>query len=160
MNKQKKLFCYYYHCLRNVQKALICAGYSKEQLQQSAQDVLQNQEVQQEIQRLDEQRAQRELKEIVISGLIRLATGENQDAIRLLLGQPEELQNQLETLDFFAISELKRSKNDVLEIKFFDRYQALLKLYELAEQEQGSHQLKQFYQTLEQDIKTTQNTKE
>lgn len=65
-------------------------------------------------------------------GLRKLAFGTITDAVKLLYHPPEnekELE-ELETLDLYAVSELKRTKDGILEMKFYDRLKALQSLQE------------------------------
>lgn len=63
-------------------------------------------------------------------GLRRLAFGSAADAVRLMLCPEELSEEQIERLDLFNVSEIKRPKGGGLEIKFFDRLKALDRLSE------------------------------
>ncbi|HOA33054.1 MAG TPA: hypothetical protein PKO20_00430, partial [Clostridiales bacterium] len=70
----------------------------------------------------------------ISAGLRRAAFGSIADAIRLMFDEnlnPEELDG----LDLFCVSEIKRPKGGGMEIKFIDRLKALEKLQSLAETE-------------------------
>lgn len=69
-------------------------------------------------------------KETVEEGLRRLAFGRITDAVRLLY-QTGDNTEELDSLDLYAISELKRGKDGLLEVKFYDRLKALQFLKEL-----------------------------
>lgn len=73
------------------------------------------------------QKRRRVLARLAAIGYRRLAFGGIGDALRLLyMGEPEA--EQLEEMDLFLVSEIKRNKDGMLEIKFFDRMKALDKL--------------------------------
>ena len=78
------------------------------------------------------------------AGYARLAYGSIADAVRLLYS--EELPENIDELDLYAISEIKRSKNGV-EIKFHDRIKALDRLSDLSAPE--SDKAEPFYKALE-----------
>ena len=79
-------------------------------------------------------------------GYERLAFGSIADAVKLLYME-DPPPDTLEKMDFFPISEIKRPKDGAMEIKFFDRLQALECL---ERSEQGEHAgLSPFYQALE-----------
>ena len=60
-------------------------------------------------------------------GYRKLAFGKITDALRLLYAeQPDE--GELEGMDLFMVSDIRRNKDGMLEIKFFDRLKALDKL--------------------------------
>ena len=64
-----------------------------------------------------------------LSGLRRLAFGRINDALALLADDPSGINYQ--RLDLFNVAEIKRPKGGGVEIKFFDRLEALGKLSEL-----------------------------
>lgn len=87
--------------------------------------LLRRQDIAQEIARIDKQREATQ-KDISI-GYQRLAFGCISDAVKLLFSDeisPEEI----ERMDLFNISEIKRKKGGDIEIKFFDRLKALERL--------------------------------
>lgn len=64
---------------------------------------------------------------LAAAGYYRLAFGGVSDALRLLyMDNPDG--EQLAKMDLFMISEIKKPKDGMLEIKFFDRLRALEKL--------------------------------
>lgn len=58
-------------------------------------------------------------------GLRALAFGSAADAVKLLLRGEELTAEELEALDLFIVSDLKRPKGGGMEIRFFDRLKAL-----------------------------------
>ncbi len=68
----------------------------------------------------------------VAEGYRRLAFGDVQSAIKLLFESDEAVLTSLDSYDLFNVSEVKKAKGGVMEIKFFDRLKALEKLNELA----------------------------
>ena len=79
-------------------------------------------------------------------GYERLAFGSIADAVKLLYME-DPPPDALEKMDFFPISEIKRPKDGAMEIKFFDRLQAL-ECLERSEQGENTG-LSPFYQALE-----------
>ena len=61
----------------------------------------------------------------------RLAFGSVSDAVRLLLHEAGDEPLDLDRLDLFLVSDIKRPKGGGMEIKFFDRQKALERLEEL-----------------------------
>ncbi len=78
------------------------------------------------------------------AGYSRIAFGGISDAVRLLYS--DEMPENIDALDLYAISEIKRSKNGV-EIKFHDRIKALDKLSDLSAPE--GDKAEPFYKALE-----------
>ena len=93
--------------------------------------------IRQEIERLSQQERG---TASAIDGLKRIAFGSVTDAVRLVLS-PEP--SELESLDLFMVSEIKRTDKGGMEIKFFDRIKALQTLLEAGE-EGGDSDTSQF----------------
>ena len=74
----------------------------------------------------------------VEKGLMRLAFGSVADAMKLMLCEDAMTSEDIEKLDLFNVSEIKRPKGGGLEIKFFDRLKALEKLAALGGGEENS----------------------
>lgn len=66
-------------------------------------------------------------------GLARLAFGKTNDAVLLLTGARELTGDVISRLDLFNVSEIRQTKEGVLDIKFYDR----LKAFELLLTAQG-----------------------
>ena len=96
--------------------------------EKSALKLLRRRDVAEEIARIDKQREATQ-KDIAI-GYQRLAFGCISDAICLLFSD-EVSPEEIEKMDLFNISEIKRKKGGDIEIKFFDRLKALEKLEDI-----------------------------
>ncbi|MED9969516.1 MAG: terminase small subunit [Ruminococcus sp.] len=105
--------------------AAIAAGYAKNP-GRAGEKLLSCPEVTAEIQRICEQR-EKIFSHLASLGYQRLAFGSISDAVSLLyLEHPTA--EQLRSMDLFMVSEIKKPKDGMLEIKFFDRLKALEKL--------------------------------
>lgn len=93
--------------------------------ERSALRLLRRADIAQEIARIDKQRETTQ-NDIAI-GYQRLAFGCISDAISLLFSD-DISREEIEKMDLFNISEIKRKKGGDIEIKFFDRLKALEKL--------------------------------
>lgn len=80
-----------------------------------------------------------------IAGLRRLAFGRINDALALLSDEPANT----ETLDLFNVSEIKRVKGGGVELKFFNRLEALERLAELEERTADSTAADSFFSALQ-----------
>lgn len=69
--------------------------------------------------------------------LKRLATSVPNDAVKLLFLESEDL-SVLENLDLFLLSEIKRSANGAVEMKFIDRLAVIRELSELKKDSENS----------------------
>ena len=65
-------------------------------------------------------------------GYKRLAFGSAADALKLIFSEEAPDLQELEQMDFFNVSEIKRPKGGGLEIKFFDRLKPLERLAEIS----------------------------
>lgn len=143
---REQLFCALYADCLNGREAAYKAGYTVCP-EMNAKKLLRKKDIKDNIEQiLSEKRIT--LKEVK-AGLHRIAFASSADAVRLILAEnPTEL--DIEALDLFNVSEIKRPKGGGMEIKFFDRIKALEKLGELtdasAEQTSGCVS---FYQALE-----------
>ena len=96
--------------------------------EKTALKLLRRRDITEEIARMDKQREATQ-KDIAI-GYQRLAFGCISDAISLLFSD-EVSPEEIEKMDLFNISEIKRTKGGDIEIKFFDRLKALEKLEDI-----------------------------
>ena len=81
-------------------------------------------------------------------GYRRLAFGPVTDAVKLLFLEEAPSPGQLEEMDLFPITEIKRPRTGGIEMKFCDRLKALEKLAQLEAQETQENGAS-FYQALE-----------
>lgn len=96
-------------------------------------------------------RKKKTVQEEVCEGCRRLAFGSVRDAAALLFTPEEEIIEKLPEYDLFNISEIKRPKGGGMEIKFYNRLDALQKLWEFSLSESGEPL--SFYQALEESAK-------
>jgi hypothetical protein len=125
LTSKEKLFCTYYSLGRCGREAAVKSGYIFPE--KTAAKLLRRQDITEEITRLDKQREATQ-KDITI-GYQRLAFGCISDAVSLLFSD-EVSREEIEKMDLFSVSEIKRKKGGDIEIKFFDRLKALEKLAE------------------------------
>lgn len=148
LSRREQLFCYCYAHSGNVRESAVCAGY-KRNPELSGYELLCRDDIAAELKRL-----QISLPEILTptaeSGYTRLAFGSIADAVMLLYCEKPE-REQLERMDLFNISEIKRPKDGMMEIKFFDRIRALEHLE--AVQSENDNTAVPFYHALEQGAK-------
>jgi hypothetical protein len=88
-----------------------------------------------------------QLREEVLEGYRRLAFGSCNDALKLLFLE-EPTAEQLARLDIFSVSDIKRPRGGGMEIKFFNRWEAMLRLETLSQMEQNEHSAAAFYNAL------------
>lgn len=122
------LFCTYFSLGRNPREAAVKSGFIFPE--KYAMKLLGRKDIQEEIARLDKQRKATD-KDIAM-GFSRLAFGCVSDAVSLLF-KDEVSASDIEKMDLFNVSEIKRKKSGDIEIKFFDRLKALEKLTEITE---------------------------
>ena len=143
LSPREAAFCRYYLLWGNLREAAAAAGYSR-----PARDGIKAfglPQVQRELLRL---RKKKQEAERCSEGFRRLAFGSITDAVRLLFLDEPPSDRELEQMDLFSISEIKRPKGGGMEIKFFDRQRALERLCEL-EQPDRRDGARAFYDALE-----------
>ncbi len=69
---------------------------------------------------------------MVTEGLRKLAFGEINDAVRLAFSDEMPSVQELQGMNLFNVSEIKRVKGGGVEIRIFDRLKALERLYDYA----------------------------
>ena len=126
LNEKEINFCCNYINTGNIKESAIRAGYIKTPEKVGNNLIYKKREINSEIEKLYEEK-QKNLMFKVYSGYERLAFGNIADAIKLLY--TEDISDiNLDDMDLFNISEIKKIKGGGVEIKFFDRIKALEKL--------------------------------
>lgn len=125
LTEKEKLFCSYYAGFGDARGCAARAGYCISP-EKSAQKLLSRADIRAEIDRLEKERRPFSLQ--AEKGLFRLAFGSVADVLKLMLCEDALSAEEIEKLDLFNVSEIKRPKGGGIEIKFFDRLKALEKL--------------------------------
>lgn len=128
---QRHNFCRYYLLLGNPCEAALAAGFPPDSAAEDALALLQTPSCRSYLSQLAAKPAL-PMQTLVLTGLSRLAFGSAKDIVKLAFAEDLPSQEQLDALDLFQISELKRVKGGGIEIKLFDRQKALEKLLECA----------------------------
>lgn len=125
LTEKERLFCSYYAGFGDARGCAARAGYCISPAK-SAERLLARADIRAEIDRLEKER--RPFSAQAEKGLYRLAFGSVTDALRLMLCEETMTAEEIEKLDLFNVSDIKRPKGGGIEIKFFDRLKALEKL--------------------------------
>ena len=145
--EKEELFCQYFAQSCSPRESAAKAGYSFPE--KTAINLLSQERIQSEIHTLFKENAKNNLNEQAISGFKRLAFGSIADAVSLMFLDGEPSPRALEEMDLFCVSEIKKPRDGALEIKFFDRLEALERLAELSERNDTESSVP-FYQAIEQ----------
>ena len=132
LTAKEKTFCNCFVSCGSADAAAYNAGFVRNP-KRSGEELLCREDIADEIKRLGKCRTS-SLSEIATVGYRRLAFGKISDAVSLLYMENPS-REQLEHMDLFLISEIKRPKDGSMEIKFFDRLKALEKLTDDSEKE-------------------------
>ncbi len=146
LKEKEKLFCSYYSELRNARNAAAKAGYGI-LTHRSAIKLLAREEIRKEIERID--RTKLVSVEEVVSGYRQLAFGSVADSLKLVYSDDSPDRFEMEGLELFNVSEIKRPKGGGIEIKFFDRLKALEHLEALCDTGKEDDSALPFYMALE-----------
>ncbi len=126
LTSKEKLFCIYFASGRSASEAAAKSGFRFSE--KTGLRLLKKEGIRNEIRRCMQQRSDE--KQDVSEGYYRLAFGCSGDGIKLLF-KDEVTEEQIDGMDLFNISEIKRKKGGDIEIKFFDRLKALERLGDL-----------------------------
>lgn len=125
LTDKERLFCSYYADDGDARGCAARAGFVITP-RRSASKLLAREDIRGEISRLEKER--KATAALVEKGLRRLAFGSVTDALKLMLSEENLTAQEIEKLDLFNVSDIKRPKGGGLEIKFFDRLKALERL--------------------------------
>lgn len=143
LSQKEKAFCACFIQNGNAYIAAKEAGYG-DQAKEEGKRLLCRQEVQNEIIKLSKT-AQPFVSALAKIGYQRLAFGDVADAVYLLYAEHPKKED-IEQLDLFSVSEIRKPKDGAMEIKFADRLKALEKLETL--EEETSVSAASFYEAL------------
>ena len=129
LTSKEKLFCIYFASGRSPSEAAAKSGFRFGE--RAGLKLLKREEIRNEIRRCIQQRSDE--KQDVSEGYYRLAFGCSGDGIKLLF-KDEVTEEEIDSMDLFNISEIKRKKGGDIEIKFFDRLKALERLQQLCDE--------------------------
>lgn len=143
LSQREKDFCICYAQCGNSYEAAVKAGYVKNPAKEGER-LLCRSDIADEIAFLEKQLEQT-MSCLAKTGYQRLAFGNIADAVSLLFMENPSKED-LENIDLFSVSEIKKPKEGAMEIKFFDRLKALERLEALSEGKEN--EINPFYQAL------------
>ena len=148
LSKKETMFCYHFVETGNIIEAFSMSGMknSPESLPRLMSDQMIRNQI---LQNYEYKKLNLGIRAEV--GYERLAFGDISDSIKLKFIKNFD-DFQIEKMDLFNISEIKRLKDGTMEIKFFDRMKALEKLQKI-ESEQSDNDFIPFYSALENSVK-------
>ena len=125
-----RLFCCYYAKLGNIFEAALKAGFSQQTALAEGIRILSQSKYKKLVSKLSGEKMQS--KELISTGLERLAFGSSNDAAFLVFSEENITPERIASLDLFNVSEIKKVKGGGVEVKFFDRQKAMEKIYDYA----------------------------
>lgn len=133
LSKREKSFVRWYCATLNPREAAVKAGFYEE-AEEKGLELLRKPRVSAEIKRGLELE-QEAVRAKAVRGLCRAAFGSCADVVKLLCCEDVRLlsEENIEGLDLFLISEIKRPRDGSLEIKLVDRLKAMERLLEVDE---------------------------
>ena len=147
LTNKEKLFCIYFASGRGPSEAAARSGFRFSE--RAGLKLLKREDIRNEIRSCMMQRADE--RQQAAEGYYRLAFGCCGDGIKLLFKE-DITEMELEEMDLFNISEIKRKKGGDIEIKFFDRIKALDRLVEI-EASSGTNPGTSLYSAIEMGAK-------
>lgn len=160
MTGKERRFCEAYLVMRDAKEAAVAAGYLPLFARSTGLKLLAKEEVRQWLRRAEQQKRCEAYDQAVLSGLERLAFGNANDSAQLLFYSEEELREQLPMLDLFRVSELRKTRSDAIEVKFYDRFRAMELLLQVADRGEHHASIYQLMQALGQASSTEGGTED
>lgn len=154
LTKKEIAFCRQYIETGNAKEAAKIAGY-KINPQKKAAAFLSNDAIIKTMEKMFKEK-KKNLACKALLGYERLAFGSISDCVKLLFADNLK-PNEFSKMNLFNVSSIKKSKDGGMEIKFFDRLQALQKLEENIDEQKEDNE--PFYYTLEKSIKNLELSK-
>lgn len=146
LTPREKLFCCCMAQLANPTDAAIVAGYAKAKAFAAATRLLEQSYIRRYIDKIRDRQSGRTYQ-TARAALTRLAFGRSNDAILLALS--DEMPDNVDTLDLFGVSEIKKVKGGGVEVKLTSRLDAIRLLYELESQSSAQTQTDSFFTALQ-----------
>lgn len=131
-----RLFCCNYARLGNVYEAALKSGLPPETALADGADIINQTKYRNLINNLLRKNISPE--DVIMIGLERLAFGRANDAALLVFSEDTPTASQINSLDLFNVSEMKKVKGGGVEIKLFDRQKAMERIYEYAGEKNSS----------------------
>ena len=144
----KTLFSLFYASGKSVREAAVLAGFSPEDAEKEGLKLLKLRSTQKLVKRYTENGFSDE--QAVKIGLGRLAFGEINDIMEVVLSDEPIGLNRLFKMNFYNISEVKKVKGGGLEVKLFDRQKAMEKLLEIHDKSSDKTSAEEFFDALSQ----------
>lgn len=136
LTQRETLFCFHQASLQAPLTAALQAGYPPSRAGQTAARLLQREAIRGQIREFQSLLSREDWNRLLLNGYYRLAFAPGNEAIYLALSEGELSRGQLEEMDLFSIQKLRRGKDGSLELVFYDRMEALIRLQELLEQQE------------------------
>ncbi len=155
LSRKELTFCHQYIQTGNPTEAARISGY-KGNLERKGTELISNPQIHSAIESMFKEK-KKNLIYKATTGYERLAFGSISDCIKLLFSENLKPKD-LDKMDLFNISEIKRPKDGAMEIKFFDRLRALEKLEQIESEQKNDKE--PFFAALEkgiQKLKTPDN---
>ena len=146
ITSKEEMFCKFYAETFNAKESALRAGFSVFP-EKNAFKMLKRKDIRNRIKQISGLCSELDCGNVE-AGLKRIAFGSAADCFKLIFQSDEENLKQLESLDLFLISEIKKPRDGCIEIKLCDRLKALEKLAQLCETNTASS-AQPFYKALE-----------
>lgn len=146
----KNLFALFYASGKSVKEAGILAGFSHDEAEAEGIKLLKLRSVQKLVKRYTQNGLSG--TDGIKTGLRRLAFGEINDIMEVVLSDEPIGLNRLFKMNFYNISEVKKVKGGGLEVKLFDRQRAMEKLLEIYQSEENKTGAEEFLDALSRSV--------
>ena len=133
---------------QNPKEAAIKAGYSNASAEQTAQKLLSRKDINEYLEKIKIDLKKDQILGLAITALKRLIFCRPNDVLILALKSQDLSESQIENLDLFQISEIKKLKDGGFEFKFTDRIKAIDCLISLMDKMEDDSGAENFFRAL------------
>ncbi len=152
LSRQEETFCLLYAALHDAREAAAAAGYPAASAREDALALLARPPIRRRVGSLLKRRRVGSAQ-IAEDGLLRLAFGGVSDAVRLMLREDQLSDEELQRLDLYCVSTLKRVKGGGFELTLCDRQKALECLLRLWQETPGENDAaQQFFRAIQKGV--------
>lgn len=142
------MFCRYYNNCLNGKEAAIKAGYKNSIAEKIAEKLLEKKEICCFLEELKNNLKKEKILKLIVIALKRIILYRPNDTIKLLKNIETIGEEEIEKLDLFQISELKKLRDGSFEFKFIDRIKAIETLLPILEKMENNLQINSFLKAL------------
>ena len=148
LSEKEILFCRHYCNCLNAKESAIKAGFPPFKAEKLAEKLLAKKEISSFLKKIEKQIEKEKIFKLTITALKRMILYRPNDTFKILEKQENISDEEIEKLDLFHISEIKKLKDGGFEFKFIDRIKAIETLLSILDKTKSNTQISSFLKAL------------